>query len=103
MQTFCWPDLAASLLAGELHRRNSMRTTIGRIGATVLGCLVLSLALLGLPFALAVALLFRRRFFSSPRPGKQGLEDVFRGMYWLSSICGAAMVLLIVLGLAIGR
>jgi hypothetical protein len=74
-----------------------------RIGATALGCLVLFLAALGLPLALVVALLFHRRFLSSPRPGKLGLEDVFRGMFRLSSMCGAVMILLVVLGLVIGR
>jgi hypothetical protein len=90
-------------LAAELQRTNSVRNAITRIAATVFGWLVLFLALLGLPAALAVALLFRRRFLSSLRPGKLGLEDVLRGLFRLSSICGAVMILLVVLGLAIRR
>ena len=81
-----------------------MGEAIQRIAATVLGCLVLLLALVGLPIALVVALFFRGRFLSSPRPGKSGLEDVFGGIFRLSSICGAAMaILLIVLELVLGR
>jgi len=87
----------------ELQRRDSVWQAIKQFGATVLGCLVLFLALLGLPFALVLALFFRRRFLSSPRSGKPGLEDVLRGMYWLSAVCGAVMILVIVLAIVIGR
>jgi hypothetical protein len=59
--------------------------------------------MLGLPLALVVVVLFRQRFLSSPRPGKLGLEDVLRGVYWLSSMCGIVMIFMIVLGLVIGR
>jgi hypothetical protein len=89
--------------AAGLQRRHSVRRAIERIAATVFGCLVVFLALLGLPFALVIASLFRRRFLSSPRPGILGLEDVLRGMFALSSLCGTAMILLIGLGLVIGR
>jgi hypothetical protein len=72
---------------------------IERIPAAVFGGLVIFLALLGLPLALLMVLLFRRRFLSSPRPGKLGLEDVLRGVFRLSSICGIVMILLIGFGL----
>jgi hypothetical protein len=80
-----------------------VRKAIERIAATVFGGVVLFLALLGLPVALVVALVFHQQFLSSPRPGKLGLEDVLRGLFWLSSMCGAVMILLIGLGLVIGR
>jgi hypothetical protein len=61
-------------------------------GGLVAG-LTLALALLGFPLALMVALLVRRRFLRSSRPGKLGLEDVISGLGRLSCICGLAIVL----------
>ncbi len=80
-----------------------MPTAVMRIAALMLGCLVSLLALLGIPLALVVILLFRRRLLSSPRPGRLGLEDVLRRAYRLSATCGAVMVVLVALGLIIAH
>ncbi len=65
---------------------------------------VLVLAILGLPLAVVISLVFRRRFWSSPRPGKLGLEDIFRGFGRLSVMSGLATALLLaVSGLLLGR
>jgi hypothetical protein len=80
-----------------------MWRAIKPIAVKLLGCLIFILAMFGLPLALVAVFLFSRRLLSSPRPGKLGLEDVLRRAYRLSAMCGVVMVLLIVLGLAIGR
>jgi len=74
------------------------------IASPVIGVVTLMLAVFGLPLALVVAVLLRRRFLCSSRPGKLGLEEVFNGLIKLSWICGLAMVLLLaVLGLLLDR
>jgi hypothetical protein len=50
-------------------------------------CLPL-LAVVGLPFAIVIAVLFGRRYLSSPRPGVFGVNDVLKRFYRLSWVCG---------------
>ena len=64
------------------------------------GCL---LAIIGLPFTIIFALLFRPQCLRSSRPGKLGLEDVFRGFFSLAWKCGLVTAILAVIGLVFGR
>jgi hypothetical protein len=73
---------------------NESRNTIASIPAQMVLCAAFLLVIIGLPLAFAVSLVFRERYWSSPRPGKLGLEDVFRGFLGLSSVCGLATVVL---------
>jgi hypothetical protein len=61
------------------------------------------LAVIGLPFAILVAVLFSQRYFSSTRPGVLGLEDVIRALIGLAWKWGLATAALALLGLIIAQ
>jgi hypothetical protein len=77
---------------------------IQQIAGGVIVSMVFVLAILGLPLALVISLVFHRRFWSSSRAGKLGLEDIFRGFSRLAVMSGLATVLLLAtFGLLFGR